>query len=115
VPEFPPTWPRQFPHCLDTLSFTIGCNAIGYLSGHTRIDKIGGTHLDSGCSSQQKLHRILSGHDASQPMTGMVTALAVCQTMRKATGFTTGTDKPPVIVESFGRLVSASRPFPTRY
>ena len=47
------------------------------------------------------------------PMTGIFTALATCQTMRNAIGFTAAPDIPPVTVDRIGRLRSASMAIPS--
>ena len=47
-------------------------------------------------------------------MTGTFTDWATCHTILNAIGFTAGPDKPPVIVESTGRLRSASTAIPNR-
>ena len=46
------------------------------------------------------------------PITGIFTALETCHTILNATGFTQAPDKPPVIVDNLGLLVSASIAIP---
>ena len=46
------------------------------------------------------------------PMIGMFTAFATCHTIRSATGFTAGPERPPVILPSNGFLVLISIAIP---
>src|SRR5574344_2170966 len=49
-----------------------------------------------------------------KPITGTLTALETCQTIRKAIGLMAGPDNPPVTVESIGILLSASIAIPRK-